>query len=141
MTNRGRPTVLTDRLVRKLEDCLKCGMSVSDACFTSGISRDTFYRRFNEDSDFSDKMTWARNYTTLQAKQNISKAIAEGDLKLSIWLLNRNTDKLLDVREEVPQRLEEDEMAELEKTIDDLVKYEVEKRLLEISLTNRQLIA
>lgn len=39
----GRPTVITPTTVRLLEQAFKDGLSVSEACFVSGIGRTTYY--------------------------------------------------------------------------------------------------
>ena len=87
----GRPTVMSEETVRKLEESLKGGMTVSQACIVSDVSRDTYYRHYKMDEAFSDKMRFAKSYVTMLAKQNIAKAVARGDIGTSKWLLEKQS--------------------------------------------------
>jgi hypothetical protein len=63
MTNKkaiGRPNKVNYTLMSKLEDALRYGASVSEACTYAGISRDTFYRHFRNETVFAQKMKTAR---------------------------------------------------------------------------------
>lgn len=86
----GRPTVITQATVQKLEDAFKAGFSVSEACMVSGISRATYYDHKANTDGFSDKMDRARAWVTLQAKHVMVKAIvADADVPSSKWWLER----------------------------------------------------
>lgn len=86
----GRPTVITDSTVRKLEAALRDGLSVQEACFVSGIGRTAFYQRKASDSVFANKVELAKSYVTLKAKHVVVQAItADGDLPMSKWWLER----------------------------------------------------
>lgn len=87
----GHPTVMSDETVRKLEESLKGGMTVSQACAVSDVSRDTYYRHYKTDEAFSDKMRFAKSYVAMPAKQNIAKAIADGDIGVSKWFLEKQS--------------------------------------------------
>ena len=118
----GRPTVLNKDTVSKLEEAFKLGASVSEACLISGISRDTFYRHFNADSTFSDKMERARSWILVLAKRNIANAIGMGNTKLSVWLLEKHESLILrSIAEEMP----DDEMSEenMQKRAEELEQY------------------
>lgn len=69
MTNKkaiGRPQKVNYTVMSKLEDALRSGASVTEACEYAGISRDTFYRHFRTEQVFTDKMKLARtNYVYL----------------------------------------------------------------------------
>lgn len=83
----GRPTVITSEVVRKLETAFKEGLSVSEACIVSGISRDTFYIHLKHNEDFSDKMTRSQAYITIKAKKAVICAINQGNLHAAKWWL------------------------------------------------------
>ena len=51
----GRPTKLSDEVVRKLESAFSIGCNVSQACLHAGISRDTFYKFIDKNKEFSDR--------------------------------------------------------------------------------------
>lgn len=86
-----RPTVMSEETVRKLEESLKGGMTVSQACIVSDVSRDAYYRQYKMDEAFSGKMRFAKSYVTMLAKQNIAKAVARGDVGTSKWLLEKQS--------------------------------------------------
>lgn len=99
----GRPTKMTPWVVRKLEDAIKFGATVSEACYLSGISREMFYQHYRSDLDFSDKIEKARSWLAVQAKHNLTKAILDGDIKTSVWLLDkRDSLPTTAVQEEIP---------------------------------------
>jgi AcrR family transcriptional regulator len=56
----GRPNKVNYTVMSKLEDALRYGASVSEACAYAGISRDTFYRHFRNEKVFSQKIKTAR---------------------------------------------------------------------------------
>lgn len=85
----GRPTKMTAWVVRKLEDSIKFGATVSEACYLSGISREMFYQHYRSDQEFSDKIENARSFLVVKAKHNLTVAILDGDLKTSLWLLDK----------------------------------------------------
>jgi len=85
----GRPTVMTQNTVQKLEEALKEGFSVDMACHVSGISRSTYYDHINSNSSFSYKMELAQDWVTQRAKQVVANAIDSGDLKAAQWWLER----------------------------------------------------
>lgn len=63
MTNKkaiGRPNKVNYTVMSKLEDALRYGASISEACTHAGISRDTFYRHFRTETVFAQKMKTAR---------------------------------------------------------------------------------
>ncbi len=85
----GRPKAVTSDVVRKLEDALRKGMTVIAACHLSGISTSTYYLYIAEDQAFSDKMTLAQEWVTIEARQVIAAAIAKGNLPTAKWWLER----------------------------------------------------
>lgn len=56
----GRPSKVDVKTVFRLADMLQHSASVSDACRYAGISRDTYYRHFNDDKMFAEKMNVAK---------------------------------------------------------------------------------
>lgn len=72
----ARPTVMTDDVVRKLIEAFKLDVSVEEACLYAGISKDAYYRKLNEDEEFSDEIDRARMYATMTARLCVVKAIA-----------------------------------------------------------------
>jgi hypothetical protein len=85
----GRPTVITPATVRKLEQAFKDGLSVSEACFVSGIGRTAYYERRSNDEAFANKMELAKAYVSIKAKKTVVQAIDTGNLTAAKWWLER----------------------------------------------------
>ena len=85
----GRPTVMTEATVQKLEQALQDGFSVERACYLSGVGRSTFYDHCNGNPGFADKMCLAQEWATERAKQVVIQAIDSGNLKAAQWWLER----------------------------------------------------
>lgn len=83
----GRPTVITEVTVRKLEQALQDGLSVSEACFVSGIGRTTYYEHKANDMDFANKMELAKQWVTIKAKKTVVHAIDGGNITAARWWL------------------------------------------------------
>lgn len=93
----GRPTVKTPELVRKLEEILKIDWTITEACSYAWISRDTYYRWLEEDSNFSDKMDKARMYMHIESRKTLVKAIRDdNDTKAAIEFLKRRDKRYMD---------------------------------------------
>lgn len=58
--NMGRPPKVNYKVMDKLEDALKNGASVTEACNYASISRDTYYRYLNNEEVFAERMATAR---------------------------------------------------------------------------------
>lgn len=87
----GRPTVITDDVVRKLEAALQGGFSVSEACLVSGISRAAYYERKASDEVFADKMELAKKWVTIRAKKVVVQAISDANFNAAKWWLEHKS--------------------------------------------------
>ena len=87
----GRPTVMTDRIIDKLESALCAGYSVTTSCYFAGVGTSTFYEYKSLDKDFSDRMTRAMEYATFRARQIVLQAIDKGDVRAAMWWLERKS--------------------------------------------------
>jgi ACT domain-containing protein len=56
----GRPPKVDYKTIIKLADAIQHNSNITDACRFVGISRDTYYRYFNNESVFAEKMTAAK---------------------------------------------------------------------------------
>jgi hypothetical protein len=81
----GRPTGIRETTVRKLEQAFKDSLSVSEACFVSGVGRRTYYDHKTADAEFALKMQLAKTYATLRAKKVVVQAIDNGNLTATRW--------------------------------------------------------
>jgi len=87
----GRPTVMTDRVIDKLESALCGGYSITTACYFAGVGTSTFYEYKSLDKDFADRMTRAQEYATFRARQVVLQAIDKGDVRAAMWWLERQS--------------------------------------------------
>jgi len=87
--NRGRPTVFNQNTVHKLEQAFNIGCSVEEACLVSGVSRSAYYKKIETDPDFMDKMERSKLFAVLMARNTVCQAIMRGDVKTSMWFLER----------------------------------------------------
>jgi hypothetical protein len=85
----GRKTVMTDRVLDKLESALCGGFSVSAACYFAGVGTSTFYEYKSLDKDFADRMRRAEEYATFRARQVVLQAIDKGNVRAAMWFLER----------------------------------------------------
>ncbi len=75
MTNKkaiGRPTKVNYTVISKLEDALRHGASVTEACSFAGISRDTYYRHLRNNEVFCQKVQPASTEFSYPLKLEIS---------------------------------------------------------------------
>jgi len=87
----GRPTIMTEENVGKLESILQTGASDSAACAYAGISRDSFYEWIKRDHAFSDRMDNARNYAVIAARQVVVKSIIKDqNLESAKWYIEKH---------------------------------------------------
>lgn len=92
----GRPKSINKEVVRKLEVAFENGLSVTEACLSSGISRDTYYRYLHVDKEFSYKMRRSQASLLSKAKANIAKAVHKGDFAASKWFIEHEDTTISD---------------------------------------------
>jgi hypothetical protein len=87
----GRPTVMTQETINKLEEAFSCGASDKEACFYAEISHQALYDYQNKYPEFTDRKEGLKNMLKFRAKRNISTKLLEDkdNLTLSMWYLER----------------------------------------------------
>ena len=85
----GRPTVMTNEVLQKLEYAFMRGMTDRQACLYANIATSTLYNYCNENPDFSERKETLKQNPTSKARLNVTKAIEQGDVSLSLWWLER----------------------------------------------------
>lgn len=130
MAHVGRPTVMTEEVIAKLEDAFLDGASDKESIFWANISKDAFYDYCKENPEFTERIEDLRDSLKLKAKKNIAKGINEGDRTLSQWYLERK------VKHEFSQRTETDittkgEKFNFDETKAGQITKEFEKKLKE----------
>jgi hypothetical protein len=94
MTNKvknkgGRPTVMTEEVLHKLEEAFELDCSDEQACFHAGIGTSTLYNYQKKNPEFVERKSLLRTTLTIKAKMAIAKALEDGDVKVSMWILER----------------------------------------------------
>lgn len=95
MADVGRPTVMTEETIRKLEEAFLRGLSDREASLFADIAPSTLYLYCQENPGFSERKELLKENVKMRAKINISDGVAaEGirsnsDKSLSQWYLER----------------------------------------------------
>ena len=89
MAKVGRPTVMTEEVVQKLEYAFMRGLNDIEACDYANISRSTLHNYCNDHPEFLDRKEELKHHPTAKAKLNVTEAIENGDEDMSKWWLER----------------------------------------------------
>lgn len=103
----GRPTVMTDELVSKLEYGFMRGLNDTEACCYAGISRETLYSYIKKNPAFADRKEELKSHPSTKAKLNITEAIANGDTDLAKWWLERKNKQEFSTKQEIDAKVDE----------------------------------
>ena len=96
----GRPSVMTQEVVGKLEFALAFDSTVEESCFYAGISPDTYYTFCKQNPDFSERITALRCAPTLMARMTVVRA-AEHDADLALKYLERKCPQEFSTRAQI----------------------------------------
>lgn len=118
-SKKGRPSSLNSNTVQKLEEAIKCGSTVEDACSYANISRSTYYNYLNTNMAFLDKMNSAKIYLKFKSKLVVMKAIEKNDLKTAKWYLEKYDAQTVE-QVELPQ----EQITKEEITVEDVAKIQ-----------------
>lgn len=89
MADVGRPTVMTEEVIRKLEDAFLIGATDREAIFKANISSTSFYEYCKEHPEFTERIEMLRDMPKYRARVNINDALGTGDKAISQWYLER----------------------------------------------------
>lgn len=89
MADVGRPTVMTEATLQKLEDAYTNDATDEQACFLANIGTSTLYKYQEEHPEFVERKHALKNNIKYRAKMNIKKAIEENDKDITKWYLER----------------------------------------------------
>ena len=98
LDNYGRPTVMTEAVLHKLEEAFSLGCSDKEACVYANIAPSTLYLYQEKNPEFSERKQLLKEKIVLLARQTVAKAIQNGDEKSAQWLLERKKRKEFAVR-------------------------------------------
>ena len=86
---RGRPPVIDEKVVQKLEQAFMIDATDEEACLFAGICRTTLHKYQKQNPEFVDRKILLKKSLTLKAKLNIAASVNKGDKPDSKWLLER----------------------------------------------------
>jgi hypothetical protein len=85
----GRPSVVNEEALRKLEVFIASGMGISASCHFAGISTSTFYEHKSLDKEFAYRINMAEEWAVFRARQVVLKAIDDGNVDVAKWYLSK----------------------------------------------------
>ena len=96
----GRPTVMTQVTVQKLEHAFVYDSPVEEACLYAGISKQTYYNFCKEHPDFLDRIEQLRNAPYFVLRKRVVAA-AEHDADLALKFLERKRPQEFSTRAQI----------------------------------------
>lgn len=96
----GRPTVMTEAVLDKLELLFSLGATDEIACNIANIDPSTLYKYQQEHPEFVERKKSLKDMVTWQAKANIAGKITNGDIQQSNWWLERKAKDEFSTRSE-----------------------------------------
>lgn len=85
----GRPTVMTEQVIQKLEYCFSIGCSDRMACFQAGIALATFYDWQEKHPEFIQRKEALKDNMEFKALHALNNSLDQGDTKFAIEYLKR----------------------------------------------------
>lgn len=96
----GRPTIMTEQVVAKLEQGFKIGLNITQCCAYANISRDALYDYIKKYPEFGDKIEAWKSNPIAKAKFAVYKGLDDPKLALE-YLKLRDDDFSTKVKQEV----------------------------------------
>lgn len=84
----GRPTVMTDEVLRKLEEAFLLGCSDIEACFYANIGQQTLYDYQKNNPDFTERKAQLKANPVFIARKSVVDGLKESP-DLSLRFLER----------------------------------------------------
>lgn len=85
----GRPPVIDNNVLNKLEQAFSLGATDLEACFFAGISHQTLYNYQNKNPEFIERKEALKDKLILKSRQVVSEALDNGDKQTAQWYLER----------------------------------------------------
>jgi outer membrane cobalamin receptor len=104
----GRPTVMTEEVVGKLELLFAKGLSDREACLIANIHPSTLYDYCNINPEFAERKELLKEQVKTQAKLNVAEAIENKDVDLSKWYLERKGKDEFSTKQEIKADVDAD---------------------------------
>lgn len=85
----GRPTVMTDETLLKLEEGFMKGLSDRQACLYADIAESVLYNYQNAHPGYAERKHALKEHIKMRARLVLNEAIQGNDLETSKWLLSK----------------------------------------------------
>lgn len=85
----GRPTIMTEETIRKLEYAFSIGCSDREACLHAGIVPSTLYVYQENQPEFKERKELLKEKLVLKSREVVNHKIASGDDMTAKWYLER----------------------------------------------------
>jgi hypothetical protein len=99
----GRPTKMTDLVVKKLEEAFAFGCTDEEACYYGEITKQTLYNYQEKNPDFVDRKESLKQRPILLARQEVINGL-KGNPELALKFLERKKKDEFSLRSEVTGR-------------------------------------
>lgn len=96
----GRPTIVTDEVILKLEEAFALGCTDLEACFFAKISKSTLYNYQDKNPEFLERKEALKESPVLLARQSVIKEM-QTDGNLALKFLERKKKDEFGVRTEL----------------------------------------
>jgi len=80
----GRPTVMTEDVIRKLEHAFSLGCTDLEACFFANIGKTSLYKYQDENPEFTERKELLKQSPIFKARQKIYDHMDSADEQISI---------------------------------------------------------
>lgn len=96
----ARPKAMTEEVIAELERRFRVGSNVLEA-IDGLIAESTYYLYLKEDTEFSERMEAAQEFTTEIARAVVAKRVHKGDVDTAKWWLERRNKQKFSPRQEL----------------------------------------
>lgn len=88
-SNAGRPTKMTDEVIRLLLDAYSWGCTDREACCFAGIVPSTLYKYCEENPEFTERKETLKDQPVMKARKIIKAALDDSDLNTANRVVDR----------------------------------------------------
>jgi hypothetical protein len=92
---------MTPEVIKRLDDALRDGANITQACLLAGISQETYYLHVKTNPVFAETMESAKNWLNVIAKKNLADALKDNDKETSKWWIERKEKQEFSPRSEI----------------------------------------
>lgn len=117
----GRPTIMTEEVISKLEIAFAMGCSDKEACLLADISHQTLYDYQNLYPEFVERKEMLKETPILQARQTVINSLKDNPMT-AMWYLSRKKKDEFTERQEI-ENTGIKEMDGMRKDVKDLIDY------------------